>query len=88
MRASETGPPRYSCLIRVCQLGAFELKVFIPLTDDMLDQLGQDDRPVPYQAGLSLLSHIRSEKSRKNLSRDEGSTRHLASHAAPPPCRN
>ena len=32
------------------------MKLFIPYTDDMLEQLGDDEQLVPYRVGLSLAS--------------------------------
>lgn len=34
------------------------MKIFIPLTDDMLDDLDANELPVPYQAGLPPISQI------------------------------
>jgi hypothetical protein len=47
--------------------GETKLKIFIPISDDMLDQLGKDEQLVPYQAGLSILSQYPLPKTEKKL---------------------
>jgi hypothetical protein len=62
------------------------MKIFVPLTDEMLDQLGQDDHPVPYQAGLSLLSQCSADKPDSKLNPDEAPARPRLSPPTLQPC--
>jgi hypothetical protein len=68
--------------------GDTDLKMFIPLDDDILDQLNGDDLLVPYQAGLSLLSQYGPAQSKENLNPDEVLKHHLLVHQALPPGPN
>ena len=38
------------------------MKVFIPLTDEMLENMDQSESPVPYRAGLPLQPIIMDQK--------------------------
>jgi hypothetical protein len=62
------------------------MKIFVPLTDDMLDQLGGDVRLVPYQAGLSLLSQCEAGQPNPKFSPDEAQARPRLSPPTPQPC--
>lgn len=64
------------------------MKVFIPLSDEQLEQLGSHDRIVPYQAGVSLLSQCQVEERRARLSRDEAPERPRAPGLILRPCPN
>lgn len=62
------------------------MKIFVPLTDEMLDQLGQDEHLVPYQAGLSLLSQCDACKPDPQLIPDEAPARLRLSPPTLRPC--
>jgi hypothetical protein len=47
------------------------MKVFIPLSDEQLEQLDSHEPIVPYQAGVSLLSQCRRDEKEARLNRDE-----------------
>lgn len=63
------------------------MKVFIPVSDDMLDQLDPGEELVPYQAGLCLLSQLneRSPSTDVNLSRGEAPEHRRPVHPVQPP---
>lgn len=63
------------------------MKIFIPLTDDMLDDPAKLDRLVPYQVGVSLLGQFEAEEKVEPSIQDPASARHPASHPAPLPSR-
>jgi hypothetical protein len=62
------------------------MNIFVPLTDDMLDQLNGDVRLVPYQVGLPLLSQQEASQPDTNFSPDEAQARPLLSPLTPQPC--
>ncbi len=62
------------------------MRIFVPLTDDMLDQLGKDDQLVPYQTGLSLLSQCCPDKPEQRLIPDEAPAGPRLSHPILQPC--
>jgi hypothetical protein len=64
------------------------MKVFVPLTDEMLDQLEVNDRLVPYQAGLSLLSQCSACELEPRLNSNEAPARPRLSHPTLQPCPN
>ena len=63
------------------------MKIFIPVTDDMLDDPAQLDRLVPYQVGVSLLGQLQVEEKDCLPTQDPASARHPASPRAPQPSR-
>ena len=59
------------------------MKIFIPLTDDMLDDPAQLDRLVPYQVGVSLLGQLEPEVKDRPVIRDPESAHRPASPRVP-----
>jgi len=55
--------------------GESPMKIFVPLTDDMLDQIGKDERLVPYQTGHLLLSQCNPADPREELTPGEAPER-------------
>jgi hypothetical protein len=62
------------------------MKIFVPLTDEMLDQPGAGDRLIPYQAGLTLLSQYKCGKPEPELNPDAAPARLHSSRPVPQPC--
>lgn len=62
------------------------MKIFVPLTDDMLDQLGEEELLVPYQAGLHLLSQCCEAGPEPELNPDEAPARPRPSRPILQPC--
>ncbi len=64
------------------------MKIFVPLTEEMLDQPGINDRLVPYQAGQSLLSQCSACELEPGLNSNEAPARPLLSQPTLQPCPN
>ena len=64
------------------------MKIFVPLSDEMLDQLGEKDRLVPYQAGLALLSQCSTDGPKPDISPGEAPERLRSSPPILQPCLN
>jgi hypothetical protein len=79
-------PQSYSSRVFIHSDRSMIVKIFIPLTDDMLEQLNKEDQPIPYQVGVSLLSQNRSDGPGSTLNQDEASAHPLVSHPTPLPC--
>lgn len=59
------------------------MKVFIPINEDMLDQLNANEEMVPYQVGVSLLSQLNEKPSSENqrVNRCEAPERRPSAHS-------
>ena len=64
------------------------MKIFVPLTDEMLDQPGINDRLVPYQAGRFLLSQCSDRELEPSLNSNEAPACPRLSQPALQPCLN
>lgn len=65
------------------------MQVFIPISDDMFDQLDPAEGMVPYQVGSLLFSQLRQAPTREDdsVSRDKAPEHHPAAHPTQLPCR-
>ena len=65
------------------------MKVFIPVSDDMLDQLDPGEEFVPYQVGLCLLSRLsaKSQPADVNANPGEAPEHRRPEHPIQPPCQ-
>lgn len=63
------------------------MKVFIPVSDDMLDQLDPGEEFVPYQAGLCLLSRLNAKSPPADAKPNQGEApeRRRPEHPVLPP---
>lgn len=63
------------------------MKVFIPINEDMLDQLNANEEIVPYQVGVSLLSQLNEKPASKSqrVNRGEAPEHRPSAHSVLPP---
>ena len=65
------------------------MKVFVPLSDEMLDHLPADAELVPYPVGSLLQTQVvnGAGDSRSTLNRDKAPEHRRREHSTRPPCR-